>query len=158
MFSFEKLTDVDTGLGPEMKSTGEVLGLAETYPQALLKAFKGSGMRAPKKGGRVIITVKDETGEAVNAEIVWKNEAGEVVDVAGSDDLSKYTYTLEIVAADETVEFTPNVVVTTKDGEKAFTVPGEALTDTNATVSVDETMSGSLAPSTTGVPRSRYTL
>ena len=60
MFSFEKLTDVDTGLGPEMKSTGEVLGLAETYPQALLKAFKGSGMRAPKKGGRIIVTVKDE--------------------------------------------------------------------------------------------------
>ena len=60
VFSFEKLTDVDTGLGPEMKSTGEVLGLAETFPQALLKAFKGSGMRAPKKGGRVILTVKDE--------------------------------------------------------------------------------------------------
>ena len=60
VFSFEKLTDVDTGLGPEMKSTGEVLGLAETYPQALLKAFKGSGMRAPKRGGRIIITVKDE--------------------------------------------------------------------------------------------------
>jgi len=60
VFSFEKLTDVDTGLGPEMKSTGEVLGLAEDYPQALLKAFKGSGLRAPKKGGRIIITVKDE--------------------------------------------------------------------------------------------------
>ena len=60
VFSFEKLTDVDTGLGPEMKSTGEVLGLAETYPQALLKAFKGAGMRAPKKGGRIILTVKDE--------------------------------------------------------------------------------------------------
>ena len=60
VFSFEKLTDVDTGLGPEMKSTGEVLGLAETYPQALLKAFKGSGMRAPKRGGRIIVTVKDE--------------------------------------------------------------------------------------------------
>ena len=60
VFSFEKLTDVDTGLGPEMKSTGEVLGLAESFPQALLKAFKGAGMKAPKKGGRVIITVKDE--------------------------------------------------------------------------------------------------
>ena len=65
VFSFEKLTDVDTGLGPEMKSTGEVLGLAETYPQALLKAFKGSGMRAPKKGGRIIITVKDEDKEEI---------------------------------------------------------------------------------------------
>ncbi len=60
VFSFEKLTDVDTGLGPEMKSTGEVLGLAETYPQALLKAFKGCGLRVPKRGSRVIVTVKDE--------------------------------------------------------------------------------------------------
>ena len=49
VFSFEKLTDVDTGLGPEMKSTGEVLGLAETYPQALLKAFKGAGLKVPKR-------------------------------------------------------------------------------------------------------------
>ena len=60
VFSFEKLTDVDTGLGPEMKSTGEVLGLAESFPQALLKAFKGCNLRVPKKGGRIIITVKDE--------------------------------------------------------------------------------------------------
>ena len=60
VFSFEKLTDVDTGLGPEMKSTGEVLGLAETYPQALLKAFKGAGLKVPKRGSRVIVTVKDE--------------------------------------------------------------------------------------------------
>ena len=60
VFSFEKLTDVDTGLGPEMRSTGECLGLAESFPQALLKAFKGAGMKAPKKGGRIIVTVKDE--------------------------------------------------------------------------------------------------
>ena len=60
VFSFEKLTDVDTGLGPEMKSTGEVLGIAESFPQALLKAFKGANMKVPKKGGRIIITVKDE--------------------------------------------------------------------------------------------------
>ena len=60
VFSIEKLHAVDTQFGPEMKSTGEVLGLAETYPQALLKAFKGSGLRAPKRGGRIILTVKDE--------------------------------------------------------------------------------------------------
>lgn len=52
--------------GPEMKSTGECLGIAESYPQALLKAFKGANMKVPKKGSRVIITVKDEDkGEAV---------------------------------------------------------------------------------------------
>ncbi len=60
VFSFEKLTDVDTGLGPEMKSTGEVLGLAEDFPHAMRKAFKGAGLKAPKEGGRAIITVKDE--------------------------------------------------------------------------------------------------
>ena len=60
VFSFEKLTDVDTGLGPEMKSTGEVLGIAESFPQALLKAFKGADTKLPKAGGRVIFTVKDE--------------------------------------------------------------------------------------------------
>ncbi len=65
VFSFEKLADVDTGLGPEMKSTGEVLGIAESFSQALLKAFKGANMRAPKKGGRIILTVNDEDkGEA----------------------------------------------------------------------------------------------
>ena len=63
VFSFEKLTDVDTGLGPEMKSTGEVLGLADTFPRALRKAFKGANLKAPKKGGRIIITVKDEDKE-----------------------------------------------------------------------------------------------
>ncbi len=66
VFSFEKLTDVDTGLGPEMKSTGECLGLAESFPQALLKAFKGASMKVPKRGGRVIVTVRDEDkGELV---------------------------------------------------------------------------------------------
>ena len=60
VFSFEKLKDVDTSLGPEMKSTGEVLGIAETFPQALLKALKAAGTRVPKRGGRIILTVKDE--------------------------------------------------------------------------------------------------
>ena len=65
VFSFEKLTDVDTGLGPEMKSTGECLGLAESFPQALLKAFKGAGMKVPKRGGRIIITVRDEDKDEI---------------------------------------------------------------------------------------------
>ena len=66
VFSFEKLTDVDTGLGPEMKSTGEVLGIDTTFPQALLKAFLGSGMKIPRRSDNVVITVKDEDkGEIV---------------------------------------------------------------------------------------------
>ena len=66
VFSFQKLTDVDMGLGPEMKSTGEVLGIDTLFPQALLKAFKGAGMELPKAGSNVIVTVNDEDkGEAL---------------------------------------------------------------------------------------------
>jgi carbamoyl-phosphate synthase large subunit len=66
VFSFEKLTDVDINLGPEMKSTGECLGIAESFPQALLKAFKGANMKVPERGSRAILTVKDEDkGEVV---------------------------------------------------------------------------------------------
>ena len=60
VFSFSKLTDVDTALGPEMKSTGEVLGIDRDFHQALLKAFYGVGMELPHRGSSVLITVKDE--------------------------------------------------------------------------------------------------
>ncbi len=59
VFSFSKLTDVDTSLGPEMKSTGEVLGIDRDFNQALLKAFKGVGMQIPKKDSNILLTVKD---------------------------------------------------------------------------------------------------
>ena len=59
VFSFAKLIDVDTTLGPEMKSTGEVLGIDKDFNQALLKAFKGVGMDLPKKDSNVLLTIKD---------------------------------------------------------------------------------------------------
>ena len=58
VFSFEKLYGQDVNLGPEMKSTGEVLGIARTYDEALTKAFYGAGVHMIQKG-HVIITVKD---------------------------------------------------------------------------------------------------
>ena len=58
VFSFEKIYGADINLGPEMKSTGEVLGIATKYEEALTKAFIGSGTNLPKKG-RAIITVSD---------------------------------------------------------------------------------------------------
>ncbi|WP_191398522.1 carbamoyl-phosphate synthase large subunit [Flavonifractor sp. An306] len=87
VFSFEKLTDVDTGLGPEMKSTGECLGLAESFPQALLKAFKGANMKAPKKGGRIIITVKDEDkGEVIGIAQGFADMGIEILATSGTCD------------------------------------------------------------------------
>lgn len=58
VFSFEKLHDVDTQLGPEMKSTGEVLGIATTLEEALLKGLIAAGHKLKNKGG-VLITVKN---------------------------------------------------------------------------------------------------
>ncbi len=59
VFSFEKLHDVDTSLGPEMKSTGEVLGIAKTVAEALYKGIIGSGIKLPQKGGGILMTVRD---------------------------------------------------------------------------------------------------
>ena len=59
VFSFEKIRGADISLGPEMKSTGECLGIASTFNEALYKAFLGAGVRLPKHKN-MIITVKDE--------------------------------------------------------------------------------------------------
>jgi len=59
VFSFEKLHDVDTSLGPEMKSTGEVLGLAKNFDEALYKGIIASGIKLPHKGGGILMTVRD---------------------------------------------------------------------------------------------------
>jgi len=59
VFSFEKLHDVDISLGPEMKSTGEVLGIARTFSDALYKGIVASGIKLPKAGGGILMTVRD---------------------------------------------------------------------------------------------------
>ena len=58
VFSFEKIRGADISLGPEMKSTGECLGIAKTFEEALYKAFLGAGINLPKHKN-MIITVKD---------------------------------------------------------------------------------------------------
>ena len=59
VFSFEKIHDADISLGPEMKSTGECLGIARTFDEALYKAFLGAGIKLPKYKN-MILTVRDE--------------------------------------------------------------------------------------------------
>jgi carbamoyl-phosphate synthase large subunit len=67
VFSFAKMRGVETILGPEMKSTGEVLGIDATYAGALRKGFIGAGVRLPRDGGRVLVSVADEEkAEAVD--------------------------------------------------------------------------------------------
>ena len=64
VFSFEKIRGADISLGPEMKSTGECLGIAETFNEALYKAFLGAGIKLPQHKN-MIITVKEEDHEEV---------------------------------------------------------------------------------------------
>ena len=65
VFSFEKIRGAEISLGPEMKSTGECLGIAKTFNEALYKAFLGAGVDLPRHK-QMIITVKDaDKGEAV---------------------------------------------------------------------------------------------
>lgn len=65
VFSFEKIRGAEISLGPEMKSTGECLGIAKTFQEALYKAFLGAGVDLPKFK-QMIITVKDaDKGEAI---------------------------------------------------------------------------------------------
>ncbi len=65
VFSFEKIRGAEISLGPEMKSTGECLGIAKTFHEALYKAFLGAGVNLPKYKN-MIITVKDaDKGEAI---------------------------------------------------------------------------------------------
>ncbi len=65
VFSFEKIRGAEISLGPEMKSTGECLGVASTFHEALYKAFLGAGVNLPKYKN-MVITVKDaDKGEAI---------------------------------------------------------------------------------------------
>ena len=64
VFSFEKLHDVDTMLGPEMKSTGECLGIAKTFEDALIKGLVAAGYDLKKEGG-VLISVRDSDKQEI---------------------------------------------------------------------------------------------
>ncbi len=68
VFSFEKIRGAEISLGPEMKSTGECLGISKSFDEALYKAFLGAGVNLPKHK-QMIITVKD-------------SDKGEIIDIA----------------------------------------------------------------------------
>jgi carbamoyl-phosphate synthase large subunit len=69
VFSFSKMRGVETMLGPEMKSTGEVLGIDATFPGALLKGFLAAGVRLPTGGGTILVSAGAQEGE-VDADVL----------------------------------------------------------------------------------------
>ena len=84
VFSFEKLRNLDIQLGPEMKSTGEVLGLAKTFENALLKGLVAAGYKMKKSGG-VLITVRDsDTLEAMQVADRFRSLGFDIYATAGT--------------------------------------------------------------------------
>ncbi len=75
VFSFEKLHAVDTHLGPEMKSTGEVLGIAKTFEEALFKGLVAAGYKMKKQGG-VLVSVRDNDKEEIYPIVKRMEELG----------------------------------------------------------------------------------
>lgn len=69
VFSSAKLTDMDIALGPEMKSTGEVLGIDKEFDKALYKGFLGAGMNIPTEGN-IFVTLKDSEQNQYTADIL----------------------------------------------------------------------------------------
>lgn len=65
VFSFQKLAQVDIGLGPEMKSTGEIMGLDAEYPRALYKAMIASGIGVPQGGSMIVTLADNDKAEAI---------------------------------------------------------------------------------------------
>ena len=96
VFSFEKLRGAEISLGPEMKSTGECLGIARTFNEALHKAFMGAGINLPKH--KMILTVSDNAKEeAVSVAKRFKALGYEIYSTRGT---TRYL-------ADQGVEVTP---------------------------------------------------
>ena len=110
VFSFEKLTNVDVALGPEMKSTGEVLGIGKNLEEALYKGLVAAGYSMNKKGG-VLFTVRD-------------SDKHEIVDVARKyDELGFDLYATEGTArALEAVGLTVHHTAKVSDGAEENTV------------------------------------
>lgn len=69
VFSDAKLTDVDVAVGPEMKSTGEVLGIDKDFRTAIYKGFLGAGSKIPTEGG-VFVSLRDHDKTAESVDIV----------------------------------------------------------------------------------------
>ncbi|GAB1233693.1 carbamoyl-phosphate synthase large subunit [Ferrigenium sp. UT5] len=121
VFPFIKFPGVDTILGPEMKSTGEVMGVGATFAEAFVKSQLGAGVKLPK-AGRVFISVReaDKTGAAEVARtlkqlgftILATRGTGSVITAAG----------VEVTVVNKVAEGRPHIVDMIKNGEISLIV------------------------------------
>ncbi|MDN5332461.1 MAG: carbamoyl-phosphate synthase large subunit [Tepidanaerobacteraceae bacterium] len=116
VFSFGKLTQAEISLGPEMKSTGEVLGIERTFEKALYKAFFASGVRVPK-GGAILVTVADrDKPEAVRLMRGFKNLGFEIYATKGTAKALKEAG-IDAKVVNKLEEGSPNVMDLFRNGK-----------------------------------------
>src|SRR5687768_8044965 len=121
VFPFAKFPGVDTILGPEMKSTGEVMGVGETFGEAFVKSQIAAGVRLPQ-GGRAFISVRD--GDKVAAVHIARDllELGlTLVATRGTAGVLK-SHGIAVAAVNKVAEGRPHIVDMIKNGEISFIV------------------------------------
>ncbi len=84
VFSFEKIRGADVNLGPEMKSTGEALGISKNFNEALFKAFLGAGVRLPKYKNMIITVCDDDKPEMVSIAKRFENYGYRIYATSGT--------------------------------------------------------------------------
>jgi carbamoyl-phosphate synthase large subunit len=121
VFPFAKFPGVDTILGPEMKSTGEVMGVGETFAEAFVKSQIGAGVKLPR-GGRAFISVRD--GDKVAAVHIARDliELGfALVATRGTAAVLK-SHGIPVMPVNKVAEGRPHIVDMIKNGDISFIV------------------------------------
>ncbi|GIP36416.1 carbamoyl-phosphate synthase large subunit [Paenibacillus sp. J2TS4] len=121
VFSFAKLRRVDTTLGPEMKSTGEVMGRDVSYAKALFKGLIGSGMKIPMTGS-VIATVADKDKEEAIEILRGFSQMGYKIVATGGTAKALQAAGLQVNTVKKLSEGSPNILDLIRQGEAHFVV------------------------------------
>src|SRR5207253_3537982 len=132
VFPFARFPGVDTILGPEMKSTGEVMGVGETFGEAFVKSQLAAGVKLPT-GGRAFISVRD--GDKLAAVQVARDlvELGFSVLATRGTAAILSSHGIPVAQVNKVAEGRPHIVDMIKNGEVAFIVNTVEATRTAAT-------------------------
>jgi carbamoyl-phosphate synthase large subunit len=121
VFSFAKLRRVDTTLGPEMKSTGEVMGRDVNYAKALYKGLIGSGMKIPTTGA-IIATVADKDKDEAVEIIRGFYDLGYKIIATGGTEKALVDAGMSVTHVNKLKEGSPNILDLIRNGEAHFVI------------------------------------
>ena len=132
VFPFVKFPGVDTILGPEMKSTGEVMGVGETFGEAFIKSQLAAGVRLPK-GGRAFVSVRD--GDKQIAAMIARDlvQLGFTVLATRGTGQVIAAQGVEVTLVNKVAEGRPHIVDMIKNGDISFIV--NTVEDTRTAIS-----------------------